>query len=178
MLRGVETAVRFSLFAEYLGRRVKRPLPRATSRSLSCKASLFCASTSFRFRFPTTVVRLLLLCVPAGTLLLFAPNRGLLGVPALGFVSWLAWEKATGSTTQEVVMAFCASCGTQMADNAAFCPNCGKAAGQASGAGASAPPPTPAPPASYGSTAAPAAPMAENVAGMLAYFTIIPAIIF
>ena len=24
-------------------------------------------------------------------------------------------------------MAFCASCGTQMADNAAFCPNCGKA---------------------------------------------------
>ncbi|MGA9645449.1 MAG: hypothetical protein WBQ76_05965 [Candidatus Korobacteraceae bacterium] len=65
-----------------------------------------------------------------------------------------------------------------MADNAAFCPNCGKAAGQASGAGASAPPPTPAPPASYGSTAAPAAPMAENVAGMLAYFTIIPAIIF
>jgi uncharacterized membrane protein len=75
-------------------------------------------------------------------------------------------------------MAFCASCGTQMADNAAFCPNCGKAAGQASGAGASAPPPTPAPPASYGSTAAPAAPMAENVAGMLAYFTIIPAIIF
>lgn len=75
-------------------------------------------------------------------------------------------------------MAFCASCGTQMADNVAFCPNCGKAAGQASGAGASAPPPTPAPPASYGSTAAPAAPLAENVAGMLAYFTIIPAIIF
>lgn len=75
-------------------------------------------------------------------------------------------------------MAFCASCGTQMADNAAFCPNCGKAAAQPSGAGASAPPPTPAPPASYGSTAAPAAPMAENVAGMLAYFTIIPAIIF
>jgi len=75
-------------------------------------------------------------------------------------------------------MAFCASCGTQMADNAAFCPNCGKAAGQASGAGASAPPPTPAPPASYGSTAAPATPMAENVAGMLAYFTFIPAVIF
>jgi len=76
-------------------------------------------------------------------------------------------------------MAFCASCGTQMADNAAFCPSCGKAAGQASGAGASAPPPpTPAPPASYGSTAAPATPMAENVAGMLAYFTFIPAVIF
>jgi uncharacterized membrane protein len=63
-----------------------------------------------------------------------------------------------------------------MADNAAFCPNCGKAAGQASGAGAS---PAPAPSAGY--TAPPAsaaAPIEENVAGMLAYFTIIPAIIF
>jgi uncharacterized membrane protein len=79
-------------------------------------------------------------------------------------------------------MAFCASCGTQMADNAAFCPNCGKPAAHASGAGASpaspAPAPTPAPPASYGSTAAPSTPMEENIAGMLAYFTIIPAIIF
>ncbi len=75
-------------------------------------------------------------------------------------------------------MAFCVSCGTQMADNAAFCPNCGKAASQVSGTGASAPPPTPVPPASYGNTNATAAPMAENVAGMLAYFTIIPAIIF
>jgi uncharacterized membrane protein len=63
-----------------------------------------------------------------------------------------------------------------MADNAAFCPNCGKAAGHASGAGAS---PAPAPSAGY--TAPPAsaaAPIEENVAGMLAYFTIIPAIIF
>ncbi len=75
-------------------------------------------------------------------------------------------------------MAFCVSCGTQMADNAAFCPNCGKAASQASGTGTSTPQPTPAPPASYGNTNATAAPMAENVAGMLAYFTIIPAIIF
>lgn len=79
-------------------------------------------------------------------------------------------------------MAFCASCGTQMADNAAFCPNCGKAAGQASGAGAStapapAPNPTPVPPAGYATPAA-SSPIAENVAGMLAYFTIIPAIIF
>jgi uncharacterized membrane protein len=80
---------------------------------------------------------------------------------------------------REVIMAFCGSCGTQMADNAAFCPNCGKAASQASGTGASAPPPpTPAPPASYGSIGAPSAPMEENIAGMLAYFTIIPAIIF
>ena len=74
-------------------------------------------------------------------------------------------------------MAFCSACGTQMADNAAFCPHCGKAAvAQARPVEGSAVPP-PAPPASYG-TAGPATPMAENVAGMLAYFTIIPAIIF
>jgi uncharacterized membrane protein len=71
-------------------------------------------------------------------------------------------------------MAFCSACGTQMADNAAFCPHCGKAAGQPGAApNSSAPPPVPT--ASSGTTAAP---MAENVAGMLAYFTIIPAIIF
>jgi uncharacterized membrane protein len=65
-----------------------------------------------------------------------------------------------------------------MADNAAFCPHCGKAAvAQARPVEGSAVPP-PAPPASYGTTAGPATPMAENVAGMLAYFTIIPAIIF
>ncbi|HME33485.1 MAG TPA: zinc-ribbon domain-containing protein [Terriglobales bacterium] len=74
-------------------------------------------------------------------------------------------------------MAFCSACGTQMADNAAFCPKCGKAAGQAAAPEA----PSAASPGSTGTsgtTAAPAAPMAENVAGMLAYFTIIPAIIF
>jgi len=70
-------------------------------------------------------------------------------------------------------MAFCSACGTQMADNAAFCPKCGKAAGQP-GAPSASPPPPP----SYGASAAPATPMAENVAGMLAYFTVIPAIIF
>jgi len=69
-------------------------------------------------------------------------------------------------------MAFCASCGTQMADNAAFCPNCGKAAGQAASAGTSAAP------APAGAPATAAMPMEENIAGMLAYFTIIPAIIF
>jgi uncharacterized membrane protein len=72
-------------------------------------------------------------------------------------------------------MAFCSACGTQMADNAAFCPKCGKATAPASAAGTSSAPP---PPPSYGTTVAPATPMAENVAGMLAYFTIIPAIIF
>ncbi len=75
-------------------------------------------------------------------------------------------------------MAFCASCGTQMADNAAFCPNCGKAAGQAGGAGVSNAP-APAPSAGYvAPPASTAAPIEENIAGMLAYFTIIPAIIF
>ena len=71
-------------------------------------------------------------------------------------------------------MAFCSACGTQMADNAAFCPKCGKAAAPEGAAGTSSDPPPP----SYGTTAAAATPMAENVAGMLAYFTIIPAIIF
>ncbi len=79
-------------------------------------------------------------------------------------------------------MAFCPNCGTQTADNAAFCPSCGKPVGQAGAAAASPPPtPPPAPEAGYTAPAAPvvmAAPLAENVAGMLAYFTIIPAIIF
>jgi len=74
-------------------------------------------------------------------------------------------------------MAFCSACGTQMADSAAFCPHCGKAAGQAGAAETPSAPP-PGPTGSYGTTAAPATPIAENVAGMLAYFTIIPAIIF
>lgn len=72
-------------------------------------------------------------------------------------------------------MAFCASCGTQMADNAAFCPNCGKAAGSTAGEGASA---SPTPPDSYGTTSPSAMPLEENIAGMLAYFTFIPAVIF
>ena len=85
-------------------------------------------------------------------------------------------------------MAFCANCGSQVADGAAFCPSCGKATGQA-GAAAPPPPPPPAqqaapaqqpapppPPPNYQAAPA-AAPLADNVAGMLAYFTI-PAIVF
>jgi uncharacterized membrane protein len=81
-------------------------------------------------------------------------------------------------------MAFCANCGSQVADNIAFCPSCGKATGHASAGAAPQPaPPAAAPPppaASYQAAApvAPAAPLEENIAGMLAYFTIIPAIIF
>lgn len=74
-------------------------------------------------------------------------------------------------------MAFCSGCGSQMADDSAFCPKCGKAAGPAV-APETPPAPPPGPSGSYGTTAAPATPLAENVAGMLAYFTIIPAIIF
>jgi uncharacterized membrane protein len=56
-------------------------------------------------------------------------------------------------------MAFCSGCGTQVADGSTMCPAC-----SAKSPGASAP-------VSSGA-------MADNVAGMLAYVTIIPAIIF
>ncbi|HUM06051.1 MAG TPA: DUF4870 domain-containing protein [Terriglobales bacterium] len=62
-------------------------------------------------------------------------------------------------------MPFCPNCGTQIADGAA-CPKC------APGTQA-APPPSAAP---SGGTAASG--LTDNVAGMLAYVTIIPAIIF
>ena len=89
-------------------------------------------------------------------------------------------------------MAFCANCGTQMGDTAAFCPGCGgrrlmrrqrEQVGALSGrwvSGNSAPPnPASARSATTAtSSAAALSPLAENIAGMLAYFTIIPAIIF
>lgn len=59
-------------------------------------------------------------------------------------------------------MAFCSTCGAQIADGMTTCPACaGRAAATA-------------PPVATASTGA----MADNVAGMLAYITIIPAIIF
>lgn len=70
-------------------------------------------------------------------------------------------------------MAFCPSCGTQVGESAGFCPSCGKPMAQAApSATADAPSP-----ASSG-VGVSAAPLAENIAGMLAYFTIIPAIVF
>jgi len=60
-------------------------------------------------------------------------------------------------------MAFCNMCGAQIADGTSTCAAC---AGRVSAAPAGA------------AAAAPAAGMADNVAGMLAYITIIPAIIF
>lgn len=62
---------------------------------------------------------------------------------------------------------FCSSCGAQMPDDAMTCPACGKGAGQASAGGTATAP-----------AAATTGGMADNVAGMLAYITIIPAIVF
>jgi uncharacterized membrane protein len=74
-------------------------------------------------------------------------------------------------------MAFCPKCGAQTADNAAFCPNCGAGVGPATpAANPAAPPPPPA--EGYSAPAVSSAPLEENVAGALAYFTIIPAIVF
>ena len=65
-------------------------------------------------------------------------------------------------------MAFCGNCGTQIADNATVCSNCGRPVTPVVGA----------PPATYSAPAAGTMPLDENIAGMLAYFTIIPAIVF
>jgi uncharacterized membrane protein len=67
-------------------------------------------------------------------------------------------------------MAFCAKCGAQMAEGATFCGSCGAAVG-----GATASAPTPSAPTD---SAQASSGLAPNVAGALAYFTIIPAIIF
>jgi uncharacterized membrane protein len=58
---------------------------------------------------------------------------------------------------------FCTNCGSSIDDTAAFCPQCGKAAAGSASGGA------PAPSAAAGLT--------DNVAGALAYITIIPAIV-
>ncbi len=62
----------------------------------------------------------------------------------------------------------CSSCGAPMAEGAVSCSSCGTSAGQAAGGGTAAAP-----------AAAPAAGgLTDNVAGLLAYITIIPSIIF
>jgi len=66
---------------------------------------------------------------------------------------------------------FCTNCGTSVDDTATFCSKCGHAmAGAATGAGGAAAAAAPATVNAGG--------LAENVAGMLAYVTFIPAIIF
>ena len=62
-------------------------------------------------------------------------------------------------------MAFCAKCGAQMTEGTTFCGSCGAAVGGAA--------PAAAPPAATASTG-----LTSNVAGALAYFTFIPAIVF
>jgi uncharacterized membrane protein len=63
---------------------------------------------------------------------------------------------------------FCSSCGAPMAEGAVTCGSCGTSAAQPVGGGAAAAP-----------VAAPGAGgLTDNVAGLLAYITIIPSIIF
>ena len=62
---------------------------------------------------------------------------------------------------------FCSSCGAQMPDGAMACPACGKGVAQSGAAGTATAPAT----ATTGG-------MTDNIAGMLAYVTIIPAIVF
>ncbi len=62
---------------------------------------------------------------------------------------------------------FCTNCGTALPENANNCPRCGKPQGVGGGAAAQ-------PVAAAASTGG----LADNVAGLLAYVTIIPAIIF
>jgi len=64
----------------------------------------------------------------------------------------------------------CTSCGVEIAETASFCPNCGKPVGQAGVSFAAATATAPARETKTG--------LSDNLAGMLAYFTIIPAIIF
>jgi len=67
-------------------------------------------------------------------------------------------------------MAFCSSCGAQIPAGTTACPNCSRAAAPVAGA---APGAAAAPAAQPGASG-----LTDNVAGMLAYVTIIPAIIF
>ncbi|MGZ4827615.1 MAG: DUF4870 domain-containing protein [Terriglobales bacterium] len=61
---------------------------------------------------------------------------------------------------------FCSNCGAQLPDNANNCPGCGRPA-QSGGGGAAVAP-----------TTTSAGGLTDNVAGLLAYVTIIPAIVF
>jgi uncharacterized membrane protein len=61
---------------------------------------------------------------------------------------------------------FCSNCGVQLSDNANNCPACGKPAQPVGGSAAAAP------------TQASVGGLADNIGGMLAYITIIPAIVF
>lgn len=68
-------------------------------------------------------------------------------------------------------MAFCSSCGVQLADNAGFCASCGKPVAQAGPTG------TAAAPAAAPTSGATTSGLQDNIAGLLAYL-VIPAVIF
>lgn len=68
-------------------------------------------------------------------------------------------------------MAFCAKCGAQIAEGVTFCGACGAPVGVAAAPAAGAPP-------APGVTASAGGGLAPNMAGALAYVTIIPAILF
>jgi uncharacterized membrane protein len=63
--------------------------------------------------------------------------------------------------------AFCSSCGSPLPENAVSCPSCGRASATSVGAGAAAAP-------AMASTGG----LTDNIAGLLAYVTIVPAIVF
>ena len=63
-------------------------------------------------------------------------------------------------------MSFCVNCGAQLPENTNNCPGCGRPVQSVGGGAAAAP------------AHASAGGLADNVAGMLAYITIIPAIVF
>jgi len=67
-------------------------------------------------------------------------------------------------------MAFCANCGGQLPAGANNCPGCGRPAGQSVGGGTAAAP-------AQGAAAVPGG-LPDNMVGLLAYITIIQAIIF
>lgn len=79
-------------------------------------------------------------------------------------------------------MPFCTKCGADVS-GVRFCPKCGAPVGEAAGGGGPqgsggySPPPGGAPGGSYAGAPAEGG-LSDNVAGALAYFTIIPAIIF
>ncbi len=71
---------------------------------------------------------------------------------------------------------FCASCGSQMADGATFCPACGTRTGGASAA--SAPVAAASAPAPIAAQQATGGGLADNIAGLLVYLVGILAIVF
>lgn len=80
------------------------------------------------------------------------------------------------STKGDKGMSFCAKCGAQLAEGVTFCGACGAPVGVAAAPAAATP--GAAVPATPVATASAGGGLAPNVAGALAYVTIIPAILF